>query len=130
MIFYVFRSKEPLRPRSFLADWPIFGPIPGGMLRPVSNPDAIKNVRSFWPDVKSKLGRNQNWFRFLLYPQPGTEPDLLPSVLVPSPGTRDDSSSRCKKRWRGATTEGRGAVRGGAGRLWGGALPLPRPSRR
>jgi hypothetical protein len=36
-----------LRPRSFSSDWSVSGPVPGGWLRPVFNPDVSSNVRSF-----------------------------------------------------------------------------------
>jgi hypothetical protein len=61
-----------LRPCSFLADWPVPGPISGGMLRPVSNLDVTGNMRSFWPNVELKLDRNKKP-ALLFYSIHGTE---------------------------------------------------------
>ena len=61
------------------------------------------------------------------------EPDLLPSVSIPAPGTRRAAKARRggrleQQRQEEVTQGSAGRPRSGAGRLRGGALRHPRPS--
>jgi hypothetical protein len=84
-----------IRPRSFPPDWP----VPDGMLRPVSNPDANGNMRSFRPGLEPKLAS--------LFPvstaRSGTRP---PALRI---GSGSCATTRAVEQ---ATAGQRGAVRG------------------
>jgi len=101
------KPKAPLgRPRSFLPDWPVPEPVPGGSLRPVFNPDGNETMRSFRAGLERKLVRNQNWLLFSQSPRPGTEPHLLPSGSVPAPclhSPRREHATTQQRRRRGGT---------------------------
>jgi hypothetical protein len=111
-----FLVLETLRPRSFMADWPVPGPVLGGMLRPISNPDANGIVAR----PGTKIGPEPKLAS--LFPvstaRNGTG---LPALRIGS-GSRDNSSCRAEA----TATQAEATV--GRRRMTAGRCPSPSSS--
>ena len=101
-----------VRPRSFLPDWPVLGPVLGGLLRPVSNPDGELEYAFVSGRPGTKTGKEPKLAS--LFPvstaRNGTTPPTI-RIGAGSLSPRREHATTQQRRRRGGAGRPRGGVR-------------------